>query len=264
MAERMQSSVVNKLIEIGKSTDPLMLMLVSYLGAAYHASLFDGVRLFMRPHLEEIRKLLNAPPSPARLQEPDLRIVQLVSHQLVLVHRIAIFDSFLNNLTSYALAARPSKAIGSAQMHVSILLGKTRSEIVNQYIVRRTKVLSRESFATRIEALRDITEVDLQIPSADLDELKRLSNLRNAIIHEGSAYQFTVDDQLRIHSHAETRSVSMGDERFDVINKVAALIYEQYVRQSIGRDLHDLERTAIAALNPTPVDHQEPDTTARQ
>src|SRR5262249_34662708 len=149
-----------KLIEVEKGGDPLMLLLVTYLGAAFHASLFDGVRRFMAPHLEQIRELLNGPPTLAKLQEPDLRIVQNVSHQLSLVYRLAVFDSFLNNLTSYALAARPSKATGNAQMNVGILLGKTRAEVVNGYLGRRTKSLSRENFATRIQALGEITDVD--------------------------------------------------------------------------------------------------------
>lgn len=45
---------------------------------------FDGVRTFMAPHLEKIRELLNVPPSPAKLLEPDLRIVQKVSINLCL------------------------------------------------------------------------------------------------------------------------------------------------------------------------------------
>jgi hypothetical protein len=101
-----------------------------------------------------------------------------------------------------------------------------------------------------IQALREITDVDFQFSEKDFEDLKRLSNLRNAIIHEGSAYQFTMDDQLRIHSQAEAQVVMMGDERFDVINRIAALMYEPYVRQFVGRDLHEIESTAIAALNP--------------
>lgn len=158
----------------------------------------------------------------------------------MLVYRIAIFDSFLNNLTSYALATRPSKATGSAQMHVSVLLGKTKADIVNEYIARRTKSLSRENFTTRI-----------QLPKSDFEELQRLSNLRNVIVHEGTGYQFTVDDQLRIHSHVETQMVEMGVERIDVISRIAALIYEPYVRKFVGRELHELERQTISALNPS-------------
>jgi hypothetical protein len=246
----MNSAVVKKLIELASSGDPLMLVLVTYLGAAFHASLFDGVRMFMGPHVEKIREILNGPPTNTALREPDLRIVQRVSHQLVVVYRIAIFDSFLNNLTSYSLAARPSKAIGSAQMQASVLLGKTRAEVVNSYIARRTKSLSRENFATRFQALRDITEVDFKIADASLAELKRLSDLRNAIIHEGSAYQFTVDDQLRIHSQAEAQEIAMGNERFDVINAIAASLYEQYITHFLKRELHELEVNVIAALNP--------------
>lgn len=169
----------------------------------------------------------------------------------MLVYRIAIFDSFLNNLTSYALATRPSKATGSAQMHVSVLLGKTKADIVNEYIARRTKSLSRENFTTRIQALREIADVDYQLPKSDFEELQRLSNLRNVIVHEGTGYQFTVDDQLRIHSHVETQMVEMGVERIDVISRIAALIYEPYVRKFVGRELHELERQTISALNPS-------------
>ena len=42
----------------------------------------------------------------------------------------------------------------------------------------------------------------------------------------------------------------MGVDRFDVINRIAALIYEPYVRQFVCRDLHEVERITIAALNP--------------
>jgi hypothetical protein len=250
MTDRLDSAVVRRLVEIGTRGDPLMLLLVTYLGAAYHASLFGGVHAFMAPHQEKLRELLNSPPNKVTLREPDLEIVLRVSRQLELVYRLAVFDSYLNNLTSYALAARPSKAIGRAQVQVSVLLGKTRAEVVNEYIARRTKSLSRENFGTRLQALRDITEVNIQLPKNDLDELKRLSNLRNAIVHEGSAYQFTVDNDLRIHSHAEEQTVTAGSEYLGIINRVAASIYEQYVVHFIGRDLNDLERSTLAALAP--------------
>jgi hypothetical protein len=42
----------------------------------------------------------------------------------------------------------------------------------------------------------------------------------------------------------------MGSESFDIMNKVAALLYEQYVTQFLGRDLNDLERGTIKALAP--------------
>src|SRR5262245_6003147 len=100
MADRLDSSIVRKLIEIKEPGDPLMLVLVSYLGAAFHASLVGGVRVSTIPHHEKLREILNGPPSNAKLEEPDMRIVQSVSHELELVYRIAIFDSFLNNLTS--------------------------------------------------------------------------------------------------------------------------------------------------------------------
>src|SRR5262249_10575805 len=251
MTDRLDSTVIRRIIEIGTSGDPLMLLLVSYLGAAFHASLFGGVRVFMVPHREKLREMFNGPPSNANLDKQDLGIVGNVSHQLELVYRLAVFDSFLNNLTSYALAARPSKAIGRAQMQVSVLLGKTRAEVVNKYIAQRTKSLSRENFGTRIQALREITEADFRISRNDLDDLKRLSKLRNAIVHEGTGYQFTVDNDLRIHSHAEEQRVTMApDEKFSIINRVAASIYEQYVTQFIRRDLNELEKNKIGALSP--------------
>jgi hypothetical protein len=221
MTERMDSAVVRKLIEIGTTGDPLMLLLVTYLGAALHAALFDGVHAFMTPHQEAIKNLLNGPPHNHKLEESDIRTVLRVSRELGLVYRIAIFDSFLNNLTSYALAARPSKGVGRAQMQASVLLGKTRADVVNEYIGRRMKSLSRENFGTRLQALREITDVDIRIPENQLRELKRLSNLRNAIVHEGSAYQFVVDDELRIHSQVHAQTVSMGTENLEVINRTA-------------------------------------------
>jgi hypothetical protein len=213
MADRLDSAVVRRLVEIGTSGDPLMLLLVTYLVAAFHASLFGGVRAFMVPHQKKLREILSGEPTNAKVGLSDLRIVHDVSHQLELVYRIAVFDSFLNNLTSYALAARPSKAIGRAQMQSSVLLGKTRAEVVNEYIARRTKSLSRENLGTRIQALKEITGADFQIPRDDLESLKRLSNLRNAIVHEGSAYQFTVDNDLRIHSQAHTQKITWLSKR---------------------------------------------------
>jgi hypothetical protein len=135
-------------------------------------------------------------------------------------------------------------------MQSSVLLGKTRAEVVSEYIARRTKSLSRENLGTRIQALKEITGADFQIPRADLESLKRLSNLRNAIVHEGSAYQFTVDNDLRIHSQAHTQKVTMAPENFDVINRIAALLYKQYVMQFVGRALNDLEQRTLGALSP--------------
>jgi hypothetical protein len=83
-----------------------------------------------------------------------------------------------------------------------------------------------------------------------MDHLKRLSNLRNTIVHEGSGFQFTVDNELHIHSQAQEQKVVMGLESFDVINRVAALIYEQYVTKFILRDLSSIEQHVIAALSP--------------
>jgi hypothetical protein len=199
MAERLDSTIVRRLIEIG-GDNPLILLLVTYLGAAFHASLFASMWSFMIPHREKIMEILNGPPTNASLQEPDLRIVGRVGRELQLVYRLAVFDSFLNNLTSYALASRPSKAIGRAQIQVSVLLGQSRATVVNEYIARRMKSLSRENFGTRIQALREITEAPLELPKEDVEEFKRLTNLRNAIVHEGSAYQFVLDDDLKIHS----------------------------------------------------------------
>jgi hypothetical protein len=98
MADRLDSAVVRRLVEIGTSGDPLMLLLVTYLAAAFHASLFGGVRAFMVPHHEKLREILSGEPTNAKVGLSDLRIVHDVSHQLELVYRIAVFDSFLNEL----------------------------------------------------------------------------------------------------------------------------------------------------------------------
>jgi hypothetical protein len=257
MTDRLDSAIVREITQLGTS-DPLALMLVTYLGAAFHASLFGGFQVFIAPHQEKIRELLNSPPSNAKLQPQDLGIIGNVAHQLELVYRLAVFDSFLNNLTSYALAARPSKAFGTAHMQVSVLMAKTRAAVVNEYITRRTKSLSRENFGTRIQALREIAETDFRFEKDDMDNLKRLSNLRNAIIHEGSAFQFTVDDDLRIRSHAETQTITMSRaEKFELINRIAASLYEQYVTRFIGRKLTEVEQGTLDALNNRPKTNDE-------
>jgi hypothetical protein len=117
-----------------------------------------------------------------------------------------------------------------------------------KYIARRTKSLSRENFGTRIQALREITGLTFAISKDDLDKLKRLSNIRNAIVHEGTAFQFTVDDDLRVHSQAETQKVTMGTEDFGVISRIAASIYRDYVTQFAGRELHVVERVALVHI----------------
>jgi hypothetical protein len=249
MVERLDSAIVRRIIEIG-SDDPLMLLLVTYVGAAFHASLFGGIRAFLVPHEQKVYELICGPPTNASLRHPDLRIAHRVAHQLELVYRLAVFDSFITSLTSYALAARPVKAIGSAQMPVGVLLGKTRSFVVNEHIAKRTKSLSRESFGVRIQALREISEVDLVLSENDLGDLRKLSNLRNAIVHEGATFQFTVDDDLRIHPHAQTQTVTITSQKFDVINRIAAAIYEQYVTKFIARELSEPERVLVAGLCP--------------
>jgi hypothetical protein len=247
MADKLDSAIVRDIIEVG-SNDPLSLLLVTYLGAAYHASLFNGFIAFIGPHQEQICQLLDG-----HLDLTQMKIVRGVANHLQLVYRLAVFDSFLNNLTSYALAARPSKAIREAKMPVSVLLAKTRANVVNDCIARRTKSLARESYRNRIQELRDICEIDFRLDKDDVDKLKRLSDLRNAIVHEGSAFQFTVDDDLKIKRHAETQRVNLStSENIDLINRIAASLYEQYVTRFIGRDLHQIEQGAVDALSNRP------------
>jgi hypothetical protein len=250
MADHIDSSIVRKMIDIG-SKDPLALLLTSYLASALDASLFSAFHVFLEPHEEKLCEMF-AKATNASISPPELSSIRKTAHHLNLVYRLAVFDSFLNNLTNYALAVRPAKAIGRAEMQASILLGKSRAQIVNEYIAKRTKTLSRERFDTRIKALQDITEVEIVLPKNDLASLSKLSELRNAIVHEGAGFQFTVDDNLQIHSQAQMQQVSLTrSERFDVMNRLAALIYEQFVSKFVPRDLNEMERTAIKALHPS-------------
>jgi hypothetical protein len=243
MTDKLESKIVREIIELKEPTHALAMVLIAHLAATYRVVLFGHFIASIEPHEKEICELMHG-----QLDMPQMSHVREGGRELELVYRLAVFDSFLNNLTSYALAARPAKAIGSAQMQASVLLAKSRSEIVNEYISKRTKTLSRETFGTRIQGLRDICEVDFRFNQNDVEELKRLSNLRNAIIHEGQAFQFTVDDNLSISPHTQKQKVNLSIEEFAPLPRLAASLYRQYVTKFIGRACDQLEETCLSAL----------------
>jgi hypothetical protein len=246
MTDKLNSAIVREMIEMG-SQDPIAFVLGSYMEAALSAALFESFIVHIQERKAQLCGLLSTPPTDMGLTPQFFQLITEVSHQLHIVYRLAIFDSFLNNLTTYALAARPAKAVGHAQMQVSILLAKTRADAINDHIEKRTKSLSRENFGSRIQALREICEIDLSLDKDDVAELKRLSDLRNAIVHEGSA--FTVDDNLRINPRAETQKIKVPSlENFPATDRLAASIYEQYVTSFLDRKLQTVEQVVLSAL----------------
>jgi hypothetical protein len=81
---------------------------------------------------------------------------------------------------------------------------------------------------------------------------RRLINLRNAIVHEGAAFQFSVDDDLRIHPQAQSQTVSLSEEdSFASINRIAAALYAPYIEKFIGRELNDIEVSTLEGLRGT-------------
>jgi hypothetical protein len=57
--------------------------------------------------------------------------------------------------------------------------------------------------------------------------------------------------ELRVHPRVETKEVTLSrSENFDLLNQIAASIYEQYVSSFLGRDLIEVERVAVNALRP--------------
>src|SRR4051812_14374545 len=121
------------------------MILVAYLGSAVRANAFGSHRISLRP-TEDVKK--PQPSSPEELALEAIaklrtgRLLYEVAHQMELVYRLAVFDTFLNNLTSYALASLPTKAIGSSQIPVGVLLAKTRGTVINDCIAGRAKSLA--------------------------------------------------------------------------------------------------------------------------
>ena len=246
----LNASIVHEILEVG-TDDPLGIILVTYLGAAYHAAVFGGIRSFLMPFEERIYEMLKEDPVSASIRSPDLKVFDRVGHQMELIYRVAIFDSFLNSLTSFALAMRPGKAIGNAQMPAGQLLSKTRSALVNKYIARRAKALSREDFITRIHALRDVMEIKLPLQKDNLRRLKQVSDMRNTIVHEGTVFQFSVDENLEISPSLGQKTVKIPKEqKFKFINHLVAEIYEGCVNKFMDRDLNKLEKIVIKVLRP--------------
>jgi hypothetical protein len=112
------------------------------------------------------------------------------------VYQIAVFDSLLNSLTSFVLCHRPGSAVGDKDVKVGKLISTPSAQIIAECIDSRVKHLSRENFVFRIKELERILKVDFGIGVAEYNKLKAATGARNKIVHEGSSYEFTLNENM--------------------------------------------------------------------
>jgi hypothetical protein len=240
-----------------------VVIIVTYLTGLYGLSVFSLYRRIFVEHIELFKPVIEA--SDKLEPAPPLKHFKRISKEMEVVYRLAIFDSFLNNVTRYALARRPEKAVGQAQMHVGKLINSTKSAIINSHIESKARSIGTGSFVERIQALERIMDVRLNVPAGLKDKLRQVSRIRNEIVHTvGDAFPFSLDENMSISSGFEAKGIELQDD-FDAafLGDLTAIIYETFVVQFLGRELHGFERTAVnavksrmslddSAINPSP------------
>jgi hypothetical protein len=186
------------------------------------------------------------------IEENDraLRHFVRISREMEIVYRLAIFDALLSNITRYALAARPEKAVGQAQMYVGKLINSTKSAIINSHIESKVKSIGTGSFVERVKALQSIMGVPIEFNDETKEKLRQISRIRNEIVHTaGSAYGFSLDENMAISHGYDAAEIDIPDD-FDTqfLHNLASIIYETFVVKFLERELHDIERIAVNGL----------------
>lgn len=116
----------------------------------------------------------------------------------LLVYCVSIFDVFLSDVTR-ALLLNDIGTLGkNCLVPIEVLASqKARNEIIRKEVEKRVRNVAYKSFEERLAMLSGTFGIDLNLEQKDTIELRRLSDLRNRLVHDQSSYLFRLDRRHR-------------------------------------------------------------------
>lgn len=116
-----------------------------------------------------------------------------------LVYATTILDTFLSDTTRFLLLLHPG-AIGTSRTvpFEAILSGRSRSDLINQEALKRSREVSYLPFLARLDFLRTTFGLKLAVSSDDDAALDHFSGIRNLAVHDQSAFDVFLDDSSQL------------------------------------------------------------------
>lgn len=153
---------------------------------------------------------LHSMPSPTAIGEIDEHLAKVISSlQLVkhsdyesfdyvvgaslLVYAATIFETFLNDTTTFLLVLHPA-SIGTSSVSIRDLLEGTKSSALNDAIRKKVRALSYESFRDRLDIISKNYGLSLDFSESETISLKKTSALRNEVVHDQSAFTISLTE----------------------------------------------------------------------
>lgn len=170
--------------------------------------------------------------------------------KLMLVAGLSHFDSFLTNMTKLAFLKNTSKLIGDTTIQASMLLSKTRANIINDLFNKKISEISRKNFFDRIEILRGVTGQKIKISEFEKKVLSRLSRQRNWVVHEQQNAFFTVNENFTVETNFQQEELreKMNRFEFDVPEYIALRLYIDVFKYVVERDPEGLEMNVVTTF----------------
>jgi hypothetical protein len=125
----------------------------------------------------------------------------------LLVYCVSMFDVFLSDVTRLLLLNNLAALGKNCLVPIEVLASqKARNEIIKKEVEKRVRNIAYSSFQDRLASLSTVFGIKLDLEEKEQLELRRLSELRNKIVHDQSAFLFKLDRQHRPLLHARKDS----------------------------------------------------------
>ena len=164
----------------------------------------------------------------------------------LLVYCVSIFDVFLSDLTRGLLLNNIASLGQNCVVPIAVLASPAASiEIIKKEVEKKVRNIAYKNFEERLEFLRATFSMHLSLEQKEQSSLKRISELRNKLVHDQSLHTFHLDHKHRpsIQIKGNPRkpvfvSLDDVDEAGNLFKDLGARIY-----QSIKADIlkHEIE-----------------------
>lgn len=147
----------------------------------------------------------------------------IVTASLV-VYCVSLFDVFLSDLTRVLLFNNIAALGKSCVVPIEVLASSTaRIEIIKKEVEKRVRTVSYKSFEERVEFLQTIFGLSFRLDEEEKSILRRISNLRNRIVHDQSVNLLDIDQELVLSLRAKADPKSPVPVEWEDINNADRL-----------------------------------------
>ena len=249
--ETLLHTVLMRIFERRQADAALFRLMATHL----HARLLiaEGVGAVVEP----VRELLA---SHSKVQQDSFEQLDSEYSRDTLIVAITLFDSFLTDLARFLFLQRPQALPKDRQVRVAeIFEAGSYERIITDIVDRYAHELAFKSTRDRVQALADKFGFDITHIAGQLDELQKMADLRNELVHTTSRFQYAAGEKIGSVA-VQSRAVhavphDAAEKSIDTSLKVISSLAEIIVLRSLAshqRSQHTSRSTVLngAAMRP--------------